>query len=504
MISTKKNKNFSSKTIWSTKKTSSTPKTIFKAIMLIIAIAVVFLFSIVLVSGFKNAWEKIKESTIDLVSKQVGTEMKKDSYGNVNMLLLGYGGEGHDGGYLTDSIIVASRNPEIGNISMFSIPRDLRVKYPNNGYGRINGVFYQYLRKSNDDLWLAASGFASSVSSMLDMEIPYYATIDFKAFKGIVDAIGGIDIVVPETIHDTTYPNDANRGYITFHIDAGPQHLDGATALKYARSRHSTSDFSRSLRQQLIIKGIKDKVFASGINLSTIQELYDQYQTYVTTNVSLSEMLRTVQYLNTLGDFTSFGFTTNCGYSSFKSMVAACFLYTPQRELFGGASVILPMGANVNNIQNYATMQKFTKFILKHPKFIKENASIEVLNGIDKQLARENRMSSVPFAGNLAVKLKRYGFNITNTQNTETSQTGSYIKINTYGEFSGTIQAIQSFLPIQDVRYDLSNVSTGLDLEGNEITFFNGADISLVLGADYLVGSEMFSGLVQKKFTYDL
>ncbi|MDR0369061.1 MAG: LCP family protein [Candidatus Peribacteria bacterium] len=316
---------------------------------------------------------------------------------------------------------------------------------------------------------------------MLDMEIPYYATIDFNAFKGVVDAIGGIDIVVPETIHDTTYPNDANRGYVTFHIDAGPQHLDGATALKYARSRHTTSDFSRSLRQQLIIKGIKDKIFASGINLSTAQERYDQYKTYVTTNISLSELLRTVQYFNTLGDFTSFGFTTNCGYSSFQSMVAACLLYTPQRELFGGASVILPIGATANNIQNYTAMQKFTTFILEHPKFIKENASIEVLNGIDKQLARENRMSSIPFAGNLAVKLKKYGFNITNTQNTELPQTGSYIQINTYGEFSGTIQAIQTFLPIQDIKYDFSKLSTGLDVEGNEITFSNGADISLVL-----------------------
>ena len=81
--------------------------------MLVIIIAVVFVFSVVLVAGFKNVREKIRSSTIGLISKQVGTEMKKDEYGNVNMLLLGYGGTGHDGGYLTDSIMVASRNPEI-------------------------------------------------------------------------------------------------------------------------------------------------------------------------------------------------------------------------------------------------------------------------------------------------------------------------------------------------------------------------------------------------------
>ena len=152
------------------------------------------------------------------------------------------------------------------------------------------------------------------------------------------------------------------------------------------------------MRQQLIIKGIKDKIFISGVNLATVQALYAQYQTHVTTNVSLAEMLRTVQYIHQVENFTSFGFTTNCGYQSFNSMVAACFLYTPQRELFGGASVILPLGANINNIQNYDTMQKFTTFILENPSFIKENTSVEVLNGIDKQLAREYKMSTTPFA----------------------------------------------------------------------------------------------------------
>ncbi|MDR0606778.1 MAG: LCP family protein [Candidatus Peribacteria bacterium] len=88
--------------------------------------------------------------------------MVKDVYGNVNVLLLGYGGEGHDGGYLTDSIIVASRNPEIGNISMFSIPRDLRVKYPNGKQGRINGLYYAYL-KNNDDPLLVSSGIRADI-----------------------------------------------------------------------------------------------------------------------------------------------------------------------------------------------------------------------------------------------------------------------------------------------------------------------------------------------------
>ncbi|MBQ7073950.1 LCP family protein [bacterium] len=99
---------------------------------------------------------------------------------------------------------------------------------------------------------------------------------------------------------------------MTFHIDAGFQHLDGATALKYARSRHSTSDFSRSLRQQKILFGIKDKIVGSGLNLDTVEKLYEQYQTYVKTNVTLQEMLWMVKYVNSLNNINSYGLTTNC------------------------------------------------------------------------------------------------------------------------------------------------------------------------------------------------
>jgi LCP family protein required for cell wall assembly len=166
-------------------------------------------------------WENIKEATVNAVSRKIGTEMQKDQYGNVNMLMLGYGGANHDGGYLTDSIIVVSRNPEIGNISMFSIPRDLRVKSPvTKGYGRINAIFTQFMGRNEKDAHLSASGTKAEIEMMLGMTIPYYATIDFTAFKEVIDTIGGIDIIVPETLHDTTYPNEVNRGYTTFHIDA--------------------------------------------------------------------------------------------------------------------------------------------------------------------------------------------------------------------------------------------------------------------------------------------
>jgi len=430
--------------------------------------------------------------------------MKRDTYGNVNILLLWYGGGEHDGGYLTDSMMVASRNPELETVTMFSIPRDLYVKSPvTGGYGRINVVFTQFFGRTKD-IHTSALNTAEHISQILDMEIPYYATIDFAAFQEVVDTIWGIDIVVPETLHDTAYPEDATRGYITFHVDAGLQHMDGDIALKYARSRHSTSDFSRSLRQQQIMMAIKDKILSSGVSLSNAQDLYVQYQTYVNTNVSFSEMLWTVQYINSLHSFTSFGFTTYCSFINYINMSPACFLYNPDRENFWGAAVMLPIGADHTNPQKYTLLQEFVAFILSYQGFVKQKASIEVINGVDKQLARQKGMAAVPFAGNLAIKMKRYGFQIAETKNAETPITTSYIAINNIGDFSPTIQAIQKIVPITEIRDNSQLVVTGLDLSGNEISFFEGTDISIYLWEDYLLGSDQLSGLVEKKFSYEL
>jgi len=77
--------------------------------------------------------------------------MQRDEYGNINILFLGYGGADHRGGFLTDSMMVASRNPDIGEVIMFSIPRDLWVQNSlTQAQGRINSVFSQMYGKTKD------------------------------------------------------------------------------------------------------------------------------------------------------------------------------------------------------------------------------------------------------------------------------------------------------------------------------------------------------------------
>jgi LCP family protein required for cell wall assembly len=98
----------------------------------------------------------------------------------------------------------------------------------------------------------------------MGIKTPYYMLIDFEGFKNVIDTLGGITIDVPEAFVDYTYPKN-ERQIMTVRFDSGINIMSGERALQYARSRHSTSDFSRSLRQQLIVKGVLDKLIQNGL-----------------------------------------------------------------------------------------------------------------------------------------------------------------------------------------------------------------------------------------------
>lgn len=206
----------------------------------------------------ENGKDILIDTTSQLISK-IGTPMTKDQNGNINALLVGYGGKGHDGGLLSDSIIVASFNPDSHSVAMVSIPRDLFVATSTHSVGKINSILPNAYSKHNKDITKAIPVLQSKITEITGIELPYYVLVDFDGFANLVNTIGGIDIHIPYSIYDRTYPGP-RWTYTTFSIQSGYQHLDGATALKYARSRHTTSDMSRSQRQQLIIQGILSKL----------------------------------------------------------------------------------------------------------------------------------------------------------------------------------------------------------------------------------------------------
>lgn len=487
--------------LWQTKTKKSSGSVFVKCGILVFALVVILALIHSFAHTIKGFFVGVAKETVKVVSQTVGTPMKTDAYWNVNVLLVGYGGAAHGGGYLADSIIVASRNPELGAVSMLSIPRDLYVKNPLGGYSRINAVFTQLYGRTRS-LPEAWSGFARELEKITGLEIPYYATIDFWGFKGVIDSLGGIDVNVPYALHDYEFPDANLKGYEPLHVEAWLQHMDWSLALKYARSRHAAghaSDFDRSYRQQLIVEGIKDKMLSGGnLSLEKAKELYSGYVAMVNTNVSLNEMLWTIQYLDRVKPF-SFWLNTSYGYENLTTQKGS-FLYAPQRDLFGGAAVLLPLGATVNNVTYYKAIHEYVDFISHFQRFLLENAKIQVDNGIDKELLRSNKMQNVRVASRVASKMKRYGLDVIATDNTDPLPLTRLI-INTENAeakgFEGTITAMRNFVPIDEVVYNTGVVKKIIDDYGNEVEVFTWADIQLILGASYL------SGLQEQPFKYD-
>jgi len=505
------NKTFTSSNLSSQKRhvvkrrKSKSAKRFIKVCLFLICICVIFFLSVGLISWFKWFFDTIKHYIVSSVSKTVWTPMQKDQYNSVNVLLLWYGWASHQWWFLTDSIMVASWNPDENNVTLFSIPRDLYVKSPvTNWYGRINAIFQQYYSRTQS-VEESALWFAGKVWEILGLDIPYYMTIDFQTFKEVVDSIWWVDVYVDKTIHDTTYPADNMIDYTTFHIDAWQQHLDGATALKYARSRHTTSDFDRAKRQQKLIIAIKDKMLASGLNISTATELYDQYRKYIQTNITAQEMLRTVQFLPEIKGFSSFGYTSTCGDRDVTRMVPWCFLYNPPMAQFGWMSVLLPDGASASNVNHYDEMQTFVTFLLTHRKFLTEWASVEVVNAINPSVLNSHWLWRAWVATKFWVKMVKYWLNVTNVANAETPSDHSYITINMVWNFSGTIDAINTFLPIHDIRVDTWSVETEYDEEWNVKEYWtNRAYVTVTLWDDFVLWNEYFSWLANQKFSYKL
>jgi polyisoprenyl-teichoic acid--peptidoglycan teichoic acid transferase len=188
------------------------------------------------------------------------------SGGRINLLLLGIDRRNGTGwAYRTDTIIVATADPQTRAAGMLSIPRDLQLAIPGYGEDRINTANVYGYRQNKADGGPAL--LRATVEANFGIPIDGYLMVDFQTFEKIVDALGGIDVNVPKPLHDTRYP-DPKPGdpyaFKTIHFDPGWQHMDGKRALEYARSRMSTTDFDRARRQQLILLAIRKQALSLG------------------------------------------------------------------------------------------------------------------------------------------------------------------------------------------------------------------------------------------------
>ncbi|HRH23760.1 MAG TPA: LCP family protein, partial [Candidatus Magasanikbacteria bacterium] len=299
----------------------------------------------------------------------------------INILLLGMGGPGHDGPYLTDTIIIASIQPSTNQVALISIPRDLGVQIKERGVYRINSA--NAYGEADKPGWGGA--YATEViSETFGVDIPYYIRLDFTAFKEIIDEVGGVRIEVAKTFTDYQYPGP-NESYQTVSFKAGPQTMDGETALKYARSRHGNngegSDFARARRQQQILLALKEKVlsFATLANPLRIKKIMDALEKNMTTNMQFDEIVELVRMGRELDTATMQTLVLDDSPTGFlvnASTPGGAFILSPKKNSFDDISLAIENIFTLTSTPHSTNPPKQTA-----PEVVAIEPAIEIQNG---------------------------------------------------------------------------------------------------------------------------
>jgi LCP family protein required for cell wall assembly len=213
-----------------------------------------------------------------------------------NVLLLGIDKRDDEpiAGTRSDTIIIASIDPESKSAALVSLPRDLWVTIPGctvasacvGGQQRIN--FAHAL--GGPELT------GKTISTDFGVPIDYYARVDFRGFEEAVNAVGGVVVDVDAPVKDDEYPTD-DYGYQRIYYAPGPQLLDGRSALQFARSRHGTSDFARANRQQKVIVSLRNRALQLNM-LSRAPELAGIISKSLSTNLTPVQMLSLAKLLS--------------------------------------------------------------------------------------------------------------------------------------------------------------------------------------------------------------
>jgi polyisoprenyl-teichoic acid--peptidoglycan teichoic acid transferase len=253
----------------------------------------------------------------------------------------------------TDTMMLMSIDPVNKTAAMISFPRDLWLQIPGLGEERINAAYrFGELRGEGG----GPAMVARTLEQNFGIQAPYYAAVDFGGFQDIVNTLGGIAIDVPRPVKDDEYPTE-DYGLERVYFAPGPQLMDGPTALRYARTRHADSDFSRMARQQQVMLAMRDRALRVNM-LPRVPSLLDQGVRAVQTNFSPTELLGLAKLANEV-DAGALG-----------TLVIDGQLITPYRG-FGGASLLLPKRDEIRR----AIQRTFTD-----PRLVREGGRIEVVS----------------------------------------------------------------------------------------------------------------------------
>lgn len=351
-----------------------------------------------------------------------------DGKERLNILLIGTDQRPKEGTYNTDTLIVVSIDPTTKQVAMFSLPRDtVDVPMPSGPLRRAFGpvytrkinAFFTSVRNRADlvagtDRTRGYNGLKLVLGNLYDLDIKYFVEVNFDGFKQVVDAMGGVTINVQIPVTDETYPSDTGR-LARVYIPAGLQHMTGAQALVYARSRHSgKGDFDRGARQQRVLTSLREQADVANL-VPRIPELAEALKATVRTDIPQSELAKLAGLAGGVNtkDIRSYVFTPDRYQTEFlhsprgyiivpkvqaiRSAVANAFKVDPQLEdrrdalSQEGASVwVLNGSGRVGQASNVAAYLEFYGITAsapnQKPDAIPAATRIVVYNGAEANL----------------------------------------------------------------------------------------------------------------------
>lgn len=338
------------------------------------------------------------------------TFLPHDKGGRTNILLLGVGDMDHAGASLTDSIIIASIEPATRSIVFLSLPRDLYlVGSDQTQDARIN-AFYANVRNRLIREGTSASGasiaamniFTAELGSKLGVQIHGAIKVDFTAFSEIIDAFGGVEVDVTEALVDYTYP--LKEGVVgKFSLPQGVQRLDGETALKYARSRHSTSDFDRSRRQQQILGALLEQVKSQNPleNLGLARAVLSVIEKHAEWTLSSSDLIALGSSVLTVPQerIVSMHLSTSVG-GDYTDAERGGFVLPPAEDIGAGA-ILLPYSLS-GKMSDWGQLETLAKLLFTHRGLYLSQSDISISAQAKDRLA----------AHRLRNELVRYGLSV--------------------------------------------------------------------------------------------
>lgn len=349
---------------------------------IIIVIAVILFFLIV--SKFSSKAIKLSSFLFQLVFN-TNVELKKTD-NNINLLLLGIGGGSHEGPNLTDTIIFASIDQVKNKVTLVSIPRDLWIP---DLQSKINSAYAFGEDKRQGGGILLVNKI---VSKVVGKDINYVVRVNFDGFVKTIDLFGGIDINIENSFNDYEYPIEGKENdlcgykeedlatllatsssqlatfpcrYMNLHVDKGLQRLDGTKALQIVRSRHAAgeegTDFTRSKRQEAIIKAVKNKILSSQflLNPTKLIGFYNVIKDNMDTDIQENEFDDFIRLFQKMKNASIN--TLVLDYGDDKAGRAGFLVNPPLNAEFNYAWVLIPRTGN----GNFSEIQKYVDCEIK-------------------------------------------------------------------------------------------------------------------------------------------